>query len=510
VSEAAPTVRDLLASAPLAGAVLLGGGSGLDRPVRSVLVAERVDHAAVSAGAAVLLVTRDGATSLDADIALRHAADRQAAAVLLVEGLAGPSTARIADRLGVPAVAHAAGDPHALAHALDALVRAPRLARAEATLAAARAVRGAGAAPLRAVIDLAVLLRAPVAIVDAEGVDVAGPAPGELPAGLLADVPRTLPAAAGLLVAAPIVLGGPPEAWLVAGPEAFGPARAATVADALEVAAAGLAGAFARRRLALERDARFRSGLLAELLALAGPPPPQLAERVVAAGWRTAGWHVGVHLSAAGADEVRIGANAARVEALLDEHGVSGPLVPAPGGWSAWVTSDGEPDGADYRALVRAVRAVARAAAPELVLHAGVGAPRAGVRGIAHSVAEARHASVLAGAAGPRPAVEHVGELDGRRLLLGSYGSAAFRAYAESLLAPLVDGGEPELLATLEAYLDHESSAASTAAALAVHRNTVAQRIRRAEQLLGVSLSLPDERLTLQLACRALRLRAAP
>jgi DNA-binding PucR family transcriptional regulator len=39
-------------------------------------------------------------------------------------------------------------------------------------------------------------------------------------------------------------------------------------------------------------------------------------------------------------------------------------------------------------------------------------------------------------------------------------------------------------------------------------RNTRAQRIRRAEQLLGVSLSLPDERLTLQLACRALRLRA--
>jgi PucR family transcriptional regulator, purine catabolism regulatory protein len=34
---------------------------------------------------------------------------------------------------------------------------------------------------------------------------------------------------------------------------------------------------------------------------------------------------------------------------------------------------------------------------------------------------------------------------------------------------------------------------------------TVLHRVRRAEQLLGVSLSQPDERLTLQLACRVLR-----
>jgi DNA-binding PucR family transcriptional regulator len=90
-------------------------------------------------------------------------------------------------------------------------------------------------------------------------------------------------------------------------------------------------------------------------------------------------------------------------------------------------------------------------------------------------------------------------------MLLGSIGSPSFRAYAESLLAPLTDGAEPALLQTLEAYLDHESSAASTAAALGVHRNTISQRIRRAEQLLGVSLAQVDERLTLQLACRVLR-----
>ena len=91
-----------------------------------------------------------------------------------------------------------------------------------------------------------------------------------------------------------------------------------------------------------------------------------------------------------------------------------------------------------------------------------------------------------------------------------SYGSDAFRAYAESLLAPLVEGANPELLPTLEAYLEHESSTASTAATLGVHRNTVAHRISRAGQLFVVSLALSDERLTLQLACRVpARARAA-
>jgi len=59
---------------------------------------------------------------------------------------------------------------------------------------------------------------------------------------------------------------------------------------------------------------------------------------------------------------------------------------------------------------------------------------------------------------------------------------------------------------TLGAYLDSESSLAATAAVLGVHRNTVAQRVARIERLLGVSLSDPEQRLALQLACRAVQL----
>ena len=72
---------------------------------------------------------------------------------------------------------------------------------------------------------------------------------------------------------------------------------------------------------------------------------------------------------------------------------------------------------------------------------------------------------------------------------------------AQSLLAPL----DPELLQTLAAYLDNESTLAATAAALGLHLNTVAGRVGRIQELLGVDLDDPDVRLAVHLACRAIR-----
>jgi PucR family transcriptional regulator, purine catabolism regulatory protein len=509
MSAARPTARDLLAHPALADATLLGGRAGLDRGVSAVAVAARVDRAELARGAAVIVVRSADDTSLGADVAVRYAVDRHAALVLLTGPPVAESTGRIADRLRIPTLTVDGIDSYALARELDAIVSTPRVAQAEMTLATARAMREAAADPVRSVRVLSSALRVPVSIVDAGGAGLAGAAPEALPPALLGAEPRTLPASSGpgLLIACPIVLAATPEAWLVAGPVEAGPARAAATRAALEVAAATLTGGIARRRLTIERNVRLRAGLLAELLALTGPPSPHLAERLLEAGWRTAGWHVGVRLSPDGAEAARIEAATPRVEELLVAHGLPGPVVQGPDGWSTWMTSEGEPVGHEYRRVVRAVRALVDAATPELVLHAGVGAARAGIGGLAATLDEARRASVLAATAGRRPTVEHTGELGGRRLLLGSFGSDAFRAYAESLLEPLVNGHEPQLLPTLEAYLDHESSAASTAAALGVHRNTVAQRIRRCEQVLGVSLGLPDERLTLQLACRVLRAR---
>ncbi|MCW2724283.1 MAG: Two component domain sensor and regulator [Frankiales bacterium] len=64
--------------------------------------------------------------------------------------------------------------------------------------------------------------------------------------------------------------------------------------------------------------------------------------------------------------------------------------------------------------------------------------------------------------------------------------------YAEGLLRPLREhdaGRGTALLETVAAHLRHGLSTAATAAALYVHPNTVGLRIRRAEELLGLSLS---------------------
>ena len=83
--------------------------------------------------------------------------------MLLPARLVAPSTARIADRLAIPAIVHEVEDSHRLAHELEALVVAPRVVRAETLLAAARAIRDARADVAGATTALSRLLEAPVA-----------------------------------------------------------------------------------------------------------------------------------------------------------------------------------------------------------------------------------------------------------------------------------------------------------------------------------------------------------
>lgn len=77
---------------------------------------------------------------------------------------------------------------------------------------------------------------------------------------------------------------------------------------------------------------------------------------------------------------------------------------------------------------------------------------------------------------------------------------------ARALLAPLLAGGgagaRRERLATLRAVLEGGTAGTEVAAALGVHRNTVAYRIRRIEELTGWDLGDPDLRLALALALR--------
>ena len=60
--------------------------------------------------------------------------------------------------------------------------------------------------------------------------------------------------------------------------------------------------------------------------------------------------------------------------------------------------------------------------------------------------------------------------------------------------------GDPELLHTARTWLDHAGSAQRTAAALAVHRQTLYGRLRRIAELTGADLDDGQDRLALHLA----------
>ncbi|MFF1407432.1 PucR family transcriptional regulator [Streptomyces sp. NPDC058294] len=77
---------------------------------------------------------------------------------------------------------------------------------------------------------------------------------------------------------------------------------------------------------------------------------------------------------------------------------------------------------------------------------------------------------------------------------------AEARAHARTLLAPLA--GQPALAETLRTWLSLHGSWDRTAVALAVHRNTVRQRIARCAALLPADLDDPDVRMELWFALR--------
>ena len=74
-------------------------------------------------------------------------------------------------------------------------------------------------------------------------------------------------------------------------------------------------------------------------------------------------------------------------------------------------------------------------------------------------------------------------------------------AFARSYLAPL--GDDPALLETLGAFLRRHGSVLATAEELAVHRNTVRNRVHRIESLLGASLDDPQARVDAWVALHA-------
>lgn len=504
-AEPGPSLRELLGYPPLADAVSLTGEADLDRRVTGITLVDPAGAGPLRPGEIALCAAVPVGYLSDwrLDATIRRLHDQRAAAFAVP--LAGEETLldgsrRLARHLGLPVLGVGA-DPLRWAGEATAFLHASAVAAAELLRRAHRALTGMPLSPPEVARALARIIDRPVAVFGPDGTPITesfGPPPGFDRFALVA---QTIVTDGETTVAVPVPAstGATVDLWLAA---ALGPAPAAwarAVGDALRAGTLAVQRWQATRRVVLERDARLRASLFGDLLEGRLGPGHGARRDAAEIGWRLDGWHVAFHIAALGpvdllrhTDAVAAALAAERVEAVLVERG---------DGWSGWTTGRVEPDQDAGRDLLAALRKVRRRLAGRFDCAIGVGRAHPDAPGLTRSLAEAWDASRLARGRPQTGRLVHIDRLGLAQLLTAWASSETFAPAATRLLEPL-HAQSGDLLGTLAAYLDSGGSVADTAAVLGVHRNTVAARLRRVEELLTVDLNNPDDRLALHLACR--------
>ncbi len=497
-----PCLDDILASSALSGLRRITPGGG-DRPVGAVRLAECFADLEQAPPASLVVLSRAisaGADDYRLDMALRWAAIHEVSAVAAFSGEPWQPS--------VTALDIAAGGG-------IALVWIPADADLAGVLQAAlREIGGTAERALgRAEQGLAAVLRAQAAGADTEGLRRAVSTALGTPVEFIRAAGGGVP---DLGVSAPVVAGDTLAGYFSA-PEALGD-FAVGARLVLHTAAAAAARQLDLARQARELPVRSRSELLAELLMSEAAVSEDLLDRARQLGVPVGGWHVAVRIEAddledSGRDEVQ------RFE-LLEAAGQAALQAAAATGGTWYlsrvaraivlvrVTTSNPGPQAGARAARSAERALAAISdrLPSLRFRAGVGAPHEGPTGLRASAAEARGA-LLAARAALKPAGVAAHDAVGvRRMLMEWYASDTARASVRDQLAPLEKLGPARAdtaIRTLAAYLDEQGSIVRTAQKLHLHRNAVANRLRGITELLEMDLDDPDQRLALQLACRA-------
>ncbi len=518
-----PTVDEILASSPLAGLRRVSASGG-DRGVASVRLAESfadVDHAPTASLVVLSRFTSAGATDYRLDMALRWAAIHRVAAIAAFspqEWQPAVTAIDIAERAGIALVW--VPEDTELASLMQTVMReigggAERaLGRAQQGLEVVFQAEqvGADVERLRASVSQALGTTVNFLPAGANGGPAVHLSSGELLPGVNGD--RN--GAAADPVSMPVVIGETSVGYFTA-PEAHGDLGIAARL-VLYAAASAAARLLDLARRASEMPVRSRSELLAELLMSDTAINEDLLDRARQLGIPVGGWHVAVRIEAedlaeSERDEVQ------RFELLEAAGQVALDAAAATGG--TWylsrmaraivlvrVTGSNPGPQAGARAARSAERALhaIRGRWPAVRFRAGVGAPHEGPLGLRASAAEARGAMLTARAAGKPAGVAAHDAVGVQRMLMEWYTSDTARASVRDQLAPLENLGSARAdtaIRTLAAYLDEQGSIVKTAQKLHLHRNAVANRLRGITELLDVDLEDPDQRLALQLACRA-------
>jgi PucR family transcriptional regulator, purine catabolism regulatory protein len=536
------TVHDVWAGALPPGTQLVGGQGGLDREVRWIITLRPRPPGLVGLkGGELVLVGADTLRALDDRLTLARAVDQLSqAGVAAVAARGGIDQAAIvrADALGLPLLSIpldaslTQSEQDALRLLADRQAEALELTRQVQQQLTELLIAGHG---LPAIVDrLAVLTRRAVAVEDATGVRQLSGAAVSLPdrsqvvealertrPRLLAWVDgRRVPAAdpptqrfrleidgIGRIVA-PIAAADGALAFLslIAPHEALGRSDALSASQGATVCALVLA----RERAVLQAEDRLRRDVVTDLLSGAFTADSALLERAERLGFKLALPHLPIALRVAAELPAAAPRSHDVVSALVRELGRLG--VSAPVGVLGETIGLAYPlDGGEPAAVAARVQHLA-AQVSGRVVSAGVGRAGVGPTAIAQGYREADRALVIARRLFPPGALTFFQNLGVHRLLLALDGHPELGAFYEETLASIDQydrANRSELLPTLEAFFGADNSLAETAARLHLHRNTVAYRLRRIEQISGHQIGDPETRLALHLGLRVRHALAA-
>jgi PucR family transcriptional regulator, purine catabolism regulatory protein len=503
------TLRQLLAHPTLADAQQVGG-LALDRPVRRITVRAGIDATELDRDDVVVVTGIDDVAGWQVEAGVRRCARVGVCGLVLPGGEHEPLTTSVllAERLDLPLVLLSAdANPHEVALRLAQLVATPEVVRAEQVLRFVRRMRGQADSLDGVTATVSEVVEAPVSALGPDGELVQGE---HAPASFRRDLtlPQVVVEEQITHVIHPVSAGSAPL-WLDIALTCPAPAQVEVAQAVLAAAEPWAMSWLATRRLAAERDARARTTLLADLLRLREDAGTVTRHRAAILGWRLDGWHTAVYLRRLNEPPTDNLADRDEIVRALGRAGIDGPLVEQSDGWVAWQTVRDEPSPQDVKNVLEAVRRMLALLGSRIELAAGVGRLHPGIGGLARTVDEAREAALsidptsMDAGADPGARIAHIDALGVGRLVRAWTRSRSARALANTLLAPLAE--QETLLTTLDVYLEHESSVVATAAALGLHRNTVADRIARSQRILGVDLHDPDDRLAVELACRTLR-----
>ncbi|WP_422745670.1 helix-turn-helix domain-containing protein [Mycobacterium sp. WMMD1722] len=272
---------------------------------------------------------------------------------------------------------------------------------------------------------------------------------------------------------------------------------------AIEHAAVVAALELLRARTAAEVEQRLRGSLVADLLSADGGDIAVLAERARRLGWDLSGDQILIAVRCAEPPH-RGGRPAADRLLSAADRAVAGmpakPLTAVHRGDLVLVWAEHPGAGAAREVAARIVESVAVSGLGTAAVAAV--APPAPAAELAATFRTLRGALSLA-AQSDSPAVIDLRETVLDHLLLQLDDPQRLRAFARAVLGPALDYDRDRaaaLLRTARVLLDHDLDRRAAAAALHLHPNTVAQRMRRLEELTQLRIGRPRDLLQLTAA----------